>query len=375
MSTKAGFPLRLYQQAPKARSARGTLSASYAELTPMSWLLERDPSLRNQIESFSGGYSPIFGSEELRTAIAHHTGVEPDDVIVTNGIDDALPSIYEAMMERGDTVSVLGPTYNPIPDRIDQRGANVSIVPFRFDSAGLTEATLRGLFNSEIKACVLNLPYNPTGWYPSPENRKAIIDKADATNTWIIADEVYAGLPQREGTEAASLATLSNQIISVGSMTKTSGLPGLRIGWIICKNKDVIERIKNVRTFGHCYASALSEMAAKVALDHAGELIKSKVKIAGKNLEILRKALEPFPFLTVEYPEHGTVCMAQLDTKLSGFSSASQMCRQLLESHGLILVDNSFFDDTGDWVRFGFGVSSFEASIRDFEGFLLDQNR
>lgn len=368
----SGFPLRLYQQTPEARSAKGTLSASYAELTPMTWLFERDPSLHNQIENFSGGYSPIFGSVELRTAIANHTGVDPNDVIVTNGIDDALPSIYEAMLELGDTVSVLDPTYNPIPDRIHRSGANVSMVPFECDGVGLTGQALRGLFNTETKACVLNVPYNPTGWYPTQENRKAIIDMADLTDTWIIADEVYAGLPQREGAEAASLASLSDRIISVGSLTKTFGLPGLRIGWIISKDKDIIKRIKNVRTFGHCYVSALSEMAAIVALNHARELIRHKVEIARQNLATLREVLDRFSFLTVKYPEHGTVCMAQLDTKLSGFSSASQMCRQLLHEQGLILVDNSFFDDKHDWVRFGFGVSSFGSLIKDFEGFLRE---
>ncbi|MEP5728070.1 MAG: pyridoxal phosphate-dependent aminotransferase [Sulfitobacter sp.] len=370
---KAGFPLRLYQQTNEMRKAKGTLSSSYAELTPMSWLIEKDPSLRERIEGFGGGYSPIFGGEDLRVAIAHHTGVEPDQVIVTNGIDDALPSIYEAILETGDVVSVLGPTYSPIPDRLVRSGATVAMVPFEREDEDLAENTLRALFTNEIAACVLNVPYNPVGWYPDEQSRNSIIDLADATDTWIIADEVYAGLPQQEGTEAPSLASLSDRIISVGSLTKTFGLPGLRIGWIICKDREIIERIKNVRTFGHCYVSALSEMAAIVTLNHAEELIKSKTSISCKNLATLRKVIDKCEFLSASYPEHGTVCMAKLDTKASSFRSASEMCQQLLVERGLILVDNSFFNDNENWVRFGFGMSAFGPMLKEFESFL--QNR
>lgn len=74
----------------------------------MSQLIEYDPLLMTRIADYSCGYSPIFGSLELRQRIADYTGVGPDSIIVTNGIDDAMPSLFEAL---------LVPAYEPIPER------------------------------------------------------------------------------------------------------------------------------------------------------------------------------------------------------------------------------------------------------------------
>ncbi len=354
------FSLRMYQQMEPAKSAKGSLSVSYAELTPMSELIGYDPSLLDRMANYSGGYAPIFGSPELRQKVANYLGVGPDDVIITNGIDDAVPSIYEALLTPADRLSLLVPTYDPLPDRARHAGASIVTAKLECTAHGwvLGAETLAQLFDG-VAVCALNVPHNPTGWYPNAAERTALKARAEETDTYVIADEVYSGLAQTPGQELKSLACLSARMITVGSLTKAFGLPGLRIGWIACTDPDVITQIKNVRTYGHCYVSALSEIAAITALSHEGQIIAAKRKLCRQNLDALDSFIQQFPAFSMHRPDHGTVCMAHFSSSGTGFISASDMCQRLLSDRKLILIDNTFFDDTSEWVRFGFGTSRF----------------
>lgn len=372
MQNKPGFKLRLYQQTEPARSAKGSLSASYAELTSMSQLIALEPSLIDQFSEYSGGYPAIFGSIKLRESIAAYLGVEPQDIIVTNGVDDAIPSIYEALLEPGDKVSLLAPTYDPLPNRARNSSLDVVTAELTLEAKGwvLKKDALRELLNTGVDACVLNVPHNPTGWYPNPEERTSILNQSIEANAYVITDEVYSGLQQSVDSEAKSFASLSDRFISVGSMTKAFGLPGIRIGWIASTDPEVIKKIKNVRTFGHCYISAVSEIVAVTAFKNVDKILHQKKKIARVNLDCLSNFIKKFPAFSMAAPQHGTVCLANFDASMSRFDTAADMCQQLLETRKLILLDNTFFDDKNDWVRFGFGTVKFAELLSEFGSFL-----
>jgi len=354
------FSLRMYQQMEPVKLAKGSLSTSYAELTPMSELIGYDPSLLDRIANHSGKYASIFGSLELRQKIADYLGVEPEDIIITNGIDDAVPSIYEALLAPADRLSLLVPTYDPLLNRARHAGAEIITAQLKSTVRGwvLGTKTLARLFD-DVTVCALNMPHNPTGWYPDATERTELTTWAENTNTYIIADEVYSGLAQTPGQELKSFASLSARMITVGSLTKVFGLPGLRIGWIACTDPDVVTQIKNVRTYGHCYVSALSEMAAITALDHESQITAAKTALCRQNLDVLDSFIQQFPAFSMHRPDHGTVCMAHFSASGTGFISASDMCQRLLSDRKLILIDNTFFDEATEWVRFGFGVSRF----------------
>ena len=91
------FPLRLFQHTGAARDAKGSLSASYAELVDMKTLTSWDSALLDKILSFNGAYPEIFGGHEIRSLVGEFLGLEADSIIITNGVDDGIISIYSLL--------------------------------------------------------------------------------------------------------------------------------------------------------------------------------------------------------------------------------------------------------------------------------------
>ncbi|MCK4502745.1 MAG: pyridoxal phosphate-dependent aminotransferase [Desulfuromonadales bacterium] len=372
----SAFPLRLFQHTGAARHARGSLSGSYAELVDMESLLSWDERLMDSIKSMKGSYPSIFGGKEIRKLVANMLGLDSNDIIITNGVDDAIPSIYAALFQRNDSISFLQTAYDPLIQNAKNQGLKIHKAPLLETENGwqISQQIIEDMTSQKMSACLLNIPHNPTGWFPSAKEIQQIISQAEKNQCLIIADEVYAGLnlSSNEYSDVPySLATLSEQVVSVGSLTKSFGLPGLRIGWIACKNHTVIEAIKNQRTYGHCYTSSLSEIVACSALRNGKKILQRNEQIAKVNLDALSSLIERWnSFLSFNRPSHGTVCFVRFNPSNTRFNSAKKLSSDLLEKEKLILLDNSFFNFSENWFRFGFATNSFGGLLEIFDQYL-----
>ena len=225
-----------------------------------------------------------------------------------------------------------------------------------------------------MSACILTAPHNPTGWFPNAQVRHDIISLAEKNQCIVVADEVYAGLNLTAKTRndiPLSLASLSNNVVSVGSLTKSFGLPGLRIGWVACKNNAIIEAVKNHRTFRHCYTSSLSEIVACSALKNRNIILQRNARIARKNLACLKALIKRWRgIFSANLPSCGTVCMVRFNPANTPFSSATELSADLLAKEKLVLLDDSFFDFSENWFRFGFATNDFNESLEIFEQYL-----
>ena len=96
-------------------------------------------------------------------------------------------------------------------------------------------AKLSKLITKRTKLVSLTYPHNPTGVQINEEKLRAIIDLIERKGTYLLLDETYRDMSF--GDKLPIAATLSDRVISVSSMSKSYGLPGIRIGWILSKNK------------------------------------------------------------------------------------------------------------------------------------------
>jgi aspartate/methionine/tyrosine aminotransferase len=180
-------------------------------------------------------YGDHKGKPGLRKIITEETGLDSEDVLVTPGAATALFIVATSLLEKGDHMVVAKSNYATNIETPRAIGANISYLNLEFEKAyKLDVEQLENLITPATKLVSLTYPHNPTGALIDLSTLKKIIEIIERKNTLLLFDETY-----REMSFASQLpvaAGLSERVISVSSMSKSYGLPGIRTGWLLCKN-------------------------------------------------------------------------------------------------------------------------------------------
>ena len=215
-------------------------------------------------------YGEIKGSERLRTAISTlYENQKLKNITVTHGAIGANQLVFESIIEKGDEVLVIAPIYQQHYSIPKFLGANVKIIYLREENRWLPN--LRELENNltrKTKLVCLNNPNNPTGSVIPDDMLKKIVEIAKSNNSWILSDEVYRGLNLTGNLYSKSIADIYEKGISVGSMSKTYSLPGLRVGWI-CAREDLINEVNKHREYNIISISILDDYFSAIALENS----------------------------------------------------------------------------------------------------------
>ena len=180
-------------------------------------------------------YGHISGSPELRAAIAALYGerIGPADVITTNGAIGANFLVQFALVEPGDNVVCVRPTYQQLFSVPEALGAQVRLLSLREEDGYLPDVDeLRRLVDDSTRLIVLNNPNNPTGALIDEPLLQEIVAVAREHGAWLHGDEVYRMLEHAPGSTPPSVADLYERGVSTGSMSKSYSLAGLRTGWV-----------------------------------------------------------------------------------------------------------------------------------------------
>ena len=203
-------------------------------------------------EERSLGYSTTLGEPTLRRQIAYHyldtigAQVEPDNIAITNGGQEALLLSLQAVASAGDVIAVETPTYHGLLELIDSLGM-LAVEVETCPEEGVTLSELRRtLENHPVKACMFSTTLaNPLGVTMPEEDRRKLVAMIDEFDTILIEDDVYGDL-RFDGCRPipAQFLTNSPRIITCGSFSKTAA-PGYRIGWVVTERyMDAITRLK-----------------------------------------------------------------------------------------------------------------------------------
>ncbi len=182
----------------------------------------------------AGVYENPAGNWDLRAAIARHIGISrsvsgsPDDIIVTNGTQQALDIIARVLLEPGDVVAVEKPGYRPPRDLFKALGARVIGVPV--DSEGLVVAALP----AEARIVHVTPSHQfPLGMAMSLSRRRALLAWADRNNAIVVEDD-YDSEFRFGGRPLEPLQTIDStgRVVYVGTFSKTL-LPALRLAFMV----------------------------------------------------------------------------------------------------------------------------------------------
>ena len=295
-------------------------------------------------------YGEILGSDRLRTAVANlYDNKTPEDVIITHGTIGANMLVHKALVERGDRVVAVVPTYQQhysIPASI---GADVHTLTLKPENNWLPDFdALRALVTPGTKLLAINNPNNPTGALMDRAMLAEIVEIARAAGAYILCDEVYRGIDQHGDGMTVSIADLYEKGISTAGMSKAFSLAGLRLGWV-CAPSEVIEAVMIHRDYDTISVGRIDDHFAALALENHSRVLERSQRITRGNLSLLEDWVESEPRLSWVKPRSGTTTLVKIDLPMS----TREFCITLLKETGVMFTPGDCFDMEG-YVRIGF---------------------
>lgn len=309
-----------------------------------------DAELAETLRPMRLTYGAIEGSGRLRAAIAAtYRTVVAERVSVTHGAIGANALVHKALVEPGDVVISVVPTYQQHVSIPESLGAEVRQVRLReSDGWRLDLDELRRAASGPVKLIALANPNNPTGTLLDEAELRAIATVADACGAWLLADEVYRGVDQAGSGITPSVADLSPRGISVGSMSKAYSLAGLRLGWI-AGPAEVLAAVSIHRDYDTISVGMVDDLLAAIALEHRDAILARNLAIVRGNLATLDAWVASEPAISYVRPRGGTTALLRYDADLP----SEELCIRLLEAEGVMFTPGSALDAEG-YLRIGY---------------------
>lgn len=276
----------------------------------------------------------FLGLPELRERVLRQSGLSQicqlPDVLITAGTAEANFLAIMQLVQPGDEMIAESPGW-PQPFVLGKAiGATVKIVERRQEKRWeLDLDQLETLITSKTRLIFLTNPNNPTGKRLTIAELEQVISLADRVGAFLLVDEVYAGL-EWQGDRAPSVAGLYKRGITTNSVSKVLGLQGLRTGWLICRQKEVIEDAYILRENSSEIMNIMGEAIAEIALRperYAAAVARAQDE-GRKNLKLLDDFIASRPELSWEKPEAGLIGLARIHADLDG----ETLARSLLKS-------------------------------------------
>jgi aspartate/methionine/tyrosine aminotransferase len=349
-------------------SVKYILCASDCESLSIQELLALEPAAAESFQSLRLCYTESQGSPGLRREICGiYETLAPEHVLVHSGAEEAIFLFMNAALSAGDHIIVHSPCYQSLAEIA--HGMGCTVTPWTADESrgwALDPDELKRIIRPNTKAVVLNTPHNPTGYLM---DRGAFLETARITRERgiiLFSDEVYRESEYDPADRLPAACDVDGTAVSLGVMSKTYGLAGLRIGWIATRNAALYAKMAILKDYTTICNSAPGEFLAEVALRHRRE-------IAGRNIGIIRSNLDLLDGFFSRHagafqwkrPRAGSIAFPKLiGTEVAAF------CHELALKAGVLLLPGTLFDDAGNHFRIGFGRKNLPEAVARMEEFL-----
>lgn len=296
-------------------------------------------------------YGYIEGNPDLRQGIAGlYDDVKPDNVLVTGGAIEAnFNSIY-SLIEPGDGVVSVAPTYQQLFSVPKGFGADVKLLRLTPENGWLPDLEeLKKYVSRKTKMIVINNPNNPCGSLIDTKMLKVICEIAEDVDAYVHSDEAYRGLYIDPKDKVPSVVDIYEKGIAVGSFSKPFSLTGLRLGWIT-SNEEAVHEFMLKRDYTTISKSMLTEELAALAMPHIDRILERNNKIARENWKMLDDWIGKEPLLDWVKPKAGSVAFMKQHTD----HTSEELCLRMINERSTFLVPGECFEHP-DHIRIGYG--------------------
>ena len=354
-------------------SAPNQISPSDCEpLTLDELLTYATPARRAQFENLWLGYTESKGHPELLDAIANlHSDISAEDVIEVVP-EEGIFLAMNCLLEAGDHVVAIHPCFQSLWEIARATGCELDFWRQRRTESGwhFDIDELAALIRPHTKMLVINFPHNPTGALPCQADFARIIELARSHDLILFSDEIYRFAEHDPGLRLPSACEVYEKAVVLGGLSKCFGVPGLRVGWLISQDKEMIESFQELKSYTTICGSGPSEILALIALDNWRALAARCVHIVGQNMAICRDFFGRYSDLFwIAYPQAGTIALAELKADMP----VDEFAEALVREQGVMVLPASIMKFEGNYFRLGFGRRSLPHALEGLEQFIQDR--
>jgi len=349
-------------------AAKHLLCASDVQAFPMAELLAlADDETRALWDGLELGYTESNGHPLLRSEIARlYETIDADEVLTFAGAEEAVFCLMNVLCGPDDHIIVTWPGYQSLYEVARATGADVTFHELREEHGWAIDIDLlRSQVTPSTRLVVVNAPHNPTGMQPDRATFDALVALAEEVGAHLLVDEVYRFL-EFDGVERLPAgADASPRGISLGVMSKSFAMAGLRIGWLATRDRDVLERCARFKDYTTICSSAPSEVLALIGLRARETVLARSRSIVADNLVALDTFFDAWSDrFTWVRPRAGSVGFPRLT--VPGVS-IDDWAAGLVEAEGVLLLPGSQFDYGGNHFRLGFGRADLPIALERLE--------
>lgn len=306
------------------------------------------------------------GNHALRSMIAAEANLSNiDQVLLTNGAAGALFIINTSLLTKEDHVIVVRPNYATNIEVPVTIGCSISYIDLKFEEQWrLNIAAVENAIQPNTKLISITTPHNPTGMLMTAAELQQIVSLAEKHNIHLLIDETYRDTCFK--TAYPVTAAMSNKIISVSSLSKAFGLPGLRMGWILTQDETLMEKFLAAKEMIWISNSAIDEAAALQFYKRKEKFAQQINESAMQNFEILKNWLATEARLEAVLPQGGVVCFPRFRQDLK--IDTQKFYDLLLNKYKTMVGPGHWFAMPDIYMRIGFGWNSkevFEQGLRN----------
>jgi aspartate/methionine/tyrosine aminotransferase len=347
------------------------LCASDCESFTVDEILRLEDDSKSRLLNLRLGYIESQGSLELRTAISKlYDDIAPDEVLAFSGAEEGIFTFMNTILDPGDHIIVQFPAYQSLFEIAESIGSKVTKWSMTSDSNwNLDIEVLKEEITSKTKAIVLNFPHNPTGSLISIKKFLAVIEIAKEKGIYVFSDEVYRFLEYSKENKLPAACDLYEKAVTLGVMSKSFGLPGLRIGWIATKDRNLLEKLAAFKDYTTICNSSVSEFLASIALNNRQQLLDRNMDIIQTNLKLLDSFFRDNTQFQWIRPLGGPIAFPEVDSSIN----LDSFCTSLIKEKGVLLLPGTVFGYGNNHFRIGFGRKNMPEALSQLEEFLHNQ--
>lgn len=355
-------------------SARYHMTASDAQsLTIKDLLALADAPDREAFETLSLGYTQTFGAPELLDVIAStYERQTPANLLCFAGAEEGLYVAMHALLDKGDHAIVVTPNYQS-SETIPLSLCEVTGVALDPEQGWTLDIdALAAAIRPNTRLISINFPHNPTGKILERERFDALVNLCRRHGIYLFSDEAYRLLGLGEGGQLPAVADVYERGLSLAVMSKPYGLPGLRIGWIACQDRELLSRMERMKHYLSICNAGPSEVLARIALKAREPILARIHQLMRHNLTLLDGFFREFEGLFEWYRPDGG-CIAY--PRYLGAEGVERFTTDLVERTGVLLLPSSIYESAlgpvpQDRFRIGYGRAHMEEGLEVFADYL-----
>ncbi|MEO0560980.1 MAG: aminotransferase class I/II-fold pyridoxal phosphate-dependent enzyme [Chloroflexota bacterium] len=362
-------PFQLDRYLDGREHARYGLGGSVCHTRTVADVLQLEQNAESRLLALPLDYQPYAGHLPLRETLAgtYDKAIAVENVLVTSGVQEGVFALMNTLLEPGDHIVVQAPCYQLLRQVAETIGCTVT--DWYMDENGQWDFEwLADQVDAKTKLIVINTPHNPTGEHFTRVEFDRVFEIANQYGSYVLSDEVYRYLEHDASLLLPAGAELYPRAISVSDMSKTYGVPGTRVGWMVCQDTGLLNAVLQFKDYMTITGTAVGQFIAELVIRHRDVIIEENRAMLREHAAYLAHFAERHADrLTIRVPSASTTTFPRFHDG----TDVRVLAETAFNAHELLLVPGDVFGDYGDHIRLGFGAVDFRASLDAF-GRLLE---